>query len=112
MLEHHWLQSRRSECNPAFIGGTYENCEPYYFNHGWESTPVTLFYDAHVETADVRKAERADLRQQSLVGYGLWSRDTGLGEEGYFSDIGYDQAYASYHILTTDGIRGRDFIAD
>ncbi len=29
MLEHHWLQSRRAECNPAFNPGTYGGCEPY-----------------------------------------------------------------------------------
>jgi prepilin-type N-terminal cleavage/methylation domain-containing protein len=112
MLEHHWLQSRRADCNPGFAPGAYPGCEPYYFNHGWESSPMTLFYDGHVEGVGCRKAERADLRQQSLLGYGLWSKDTGFGENGYFIDLGYDQAATSFHILTTDGIRGRDIISD
>ena len=45
------------------------------------------------------------------AGYGLWSRDTYLGEDGYFIDYGYDQAATSFHILTTDGIRGRDVVS-
>jgi len=58
MLEHHWLQQRRSECNPGFVGGTYDGCEPYYFNHSWESVPVTVFYDGHVGGLGVREAAR------------------------------------------------------
>ncbi|MHC4990451.1 MAG: type II secretion system protein [Planctomycetota bacterium] len=108
MLEHHWLQQRRADCNPAFDSGTYEDCEPYYFNHSWESVPVTLFYDGHVAGLGVREAESADSRQQVQAGAGLWSRDTSIGSTGYFIDIGYDFANTSFHILTTDGIRGRD----
>ena len=44
-------------------------------------------------------------------GHGLWSRDTPFGADGYFIDDGYDFAATSFHILTTDGIRGRDKIA-
>ena len=114
MLEHHWLQSRRADCNPAFEPGTYGDCEPFYFNHAWESSPMTLFYDGHVESLGVRKTERADGRQraQSDDTYGLWSRDTGFGANGYFSNAGYDDANTSFHILTTDGIRGRDIVGD
>ncbi len=43
MLEHHWLQNVPVACNASFSG-----CEPYYFNHGFQSVPVTLFYDASV----------------------------------------------------------------
>ena len=114
VLEHHWLQSRRAECNPGFVSGTYEGCEPFYFHHSWESSPMTLFYDGHVESLGERKAERADGRQlaQSNQVYGLWSRDTAFGTNGYFIDRGYDDAETGFHILTTDGIRGRDTIAD
>jgi prepilin-type N-terminal cleavage/methylation domain-containing protein len=108
MLEHHWLQQTRADCNPAFDDGTYDLCEPYYFNHSWESVPVTLFYDGHVEGLGVREAEAADTRMQVQSGYGLWSRDTSMGAEGYFIDVGYDFANTSFHILTTDGVRGRD----
>ena len=104
----------RADCNPAFTAGTYNDCEPYYFNHGWESVPVTLFFDGHIEGLGVREAEKADSRVQAQTNdlYGLWSRDTSYGEEGYFIDYGYDFAETSFHVLTTDGIRGRDKTAD
>ncbi|MHC5004775.1 MAG: type II secretion system protein [Planctomycetota bacterium] len=111
ILEHHWLQQSRADCNRAFEPGTYDGCEPYYFNHSWESVPVTLFYDGHVGALGVREAEAADTRMQVQSGHGLWSRDTPFGGDGYFIDLGYDFASTSFHILTTDGIRGRDTIA-
>jgi type II secretory pathway pseudopilin PulG len=123
MLEHHWLQQRRSECNPGFIGGTYGGCEPYYFNHGWESVPVGLFYDGHVEAIGVREAIAADSRmiaQTEVEDWGLWSRDTPFGgtdepnpDGGYFMEMSYDTlSFTSFHVLTTDGIRGRDKLGD
>ena len=115
MLEHQWLQSRRAECNTNIqndIGSFYESCEPFYFNHCWESNPATLFYDSHVETVGVRKAERADGRVQAQDGVGLWKRNTALGTDGYLIDYGYDFAATSFHILTIDGIKGRDILAD
>ncbi|MDY7109461.1 MAG: prepilin-type N-terminal cleavage/methylation domain-containing protein [Planctomycetota bacterium] len=123
MLEHHWLQQRRSECNSAFIGGTYDGCEPYYFNHGWESVPVGLFYDGHVESIGVREAIAADSRMVAQTDYedwGLWSRDTPFGgteepapDGGYFMELSYDTlSFTSFHVLTTDGIRGRDKLGD
>ncbi|MDY7109459.1 MAG: prepilin-type N-terminal cleavage/methylation domain-containing protein [Planctomycetota bacterium] len=123
MLEHHWIQQRRSECNPNFIGGTYGGCEPYYFNHGWESVPVALFYDGHVESIGVREAIAADSRmiaQTETEDWGLWSRDTPFGgteepapDGGYFMELSYDTlSFTSFHVLTTDGIRGRDKLGD
>ena len=118
MTEHHWLQARRAECNPTFFPGTYGGCEPYYFNAAWESNPATLFFDGHTETVGVRKAERADGRvtgQQRDAGQydaGLWHKQTNFGPNGYFSDAAYDFANTSFHILTTEGIRGRDILAD
>jgi prepilin-type N-terminal cleavage/methylation domain-containing protein len=117
MIEHHWLQNRRADCNPGFSMATPYglNCEPYYFNHGLESAPAALFYDGSVRTVSTREAERADarIRAQSGSTNGLWHRSTGgYGANGYFIDRGYDQAETSYHILTTEGIRGRDFTTD
>jgi prepilin-type N-terminal cleavage/methylation domain-containing protein len=115
MLEHHWLQGRKSECNPSWTGGVYGECEPWYFNHGWESSPMTLFYDGHAESVGCRKAERAHLRAKEQNGWGLWSEDTPFGpgpDGGYFQAWAYDAASTSFHILTTDGIRGRDLIGD
>ena len=59
-----------------------------------------------------REAMRADGRHTAQAGFGLWSRDTTFGEDGYYIDTAYDQAATSFHILTTDGIRGRDILAD
>jgi prepilin-type N-terminal cleavage/methylation domain-containing protein len=129
MLEHHWLQQRRAECNPAIEedAATYDECEPYYFNHAWESAPVALFYDGHVESIGVREAIAADSRMVAQTGgdpadpdcWGLWSRDTPFGGDpsgptgGYFMDISYDSlSFTSFHVLTTDGIRGRDKLGD
>jgi hypothetical protein len=49
--------------------------------------------------------------------HGLWSKDTPLGggyEDynggGYYQDITIDWTATSFHILTTDGIKGRDII--
>ncbi|MEE9129980.1 MAG: prepilin-type N-terminal cleavage/methylation domain-containing protein, partial [Phycisphaerales bacterium] len=62
MLEHPWLQNVRRVCNPAFSGGFADNCEPYYFNHGFESTPATLFYDGHVRLMGTQEALNANRR--------------------------------------------------
>ncbi len=94
----------------------YPGCEPYYFNHAWESSPGTLFYDGHVETVGVRQTMRADGRVRQQTGeddWGLWSKDVDpWGADGYLIEIGYDRAATSFHILTTDGIRGRDIVGD
>jgi prepilin-type N-terminal cleavage/methylation domain-containing protein len=122
MLEHDWNQQRRAECNPGFTASTYNDCEPWYFNHGWESAPVAMFYDGHVESIGVREAIAADSRMMAQTGneeWGLWSRDTPFGGTdnpptgGYFMDYSYDSlSFTSFHVLTTDGIRGRDKLGD
>ncbi|MBT8486426.1 MAG: prepilin-type N-terminal cleavage/methylation domain-containing protein [Phycisphaerales bacterium] len=117
MLEHHWLQNFRSDCNPNLpeeAGRPYLGCQPYFFNQGWESAPVTMFYDGHIESIGIRDAMRADGQVLGQTGAqaGLWSRDTPFGTDGYFIGAGYDEANSSLHILTTEGIRGRDIVSD
>jgi hypothetical protein len=113
MLEHHWLQNTHAECNPNFQPGSWDGCEPYYFNHGYESAPMTLFYDGHVEGLGVSEAQAGDNRSNNQVGYGLWSRDTPFGTDGYLISDSWDfLTETSYHILTTDGILGRDITGD
>jgi prepilin-type N-terminal cleavage/methylation domain-containing protein len=105
MLEHDWLQDVAVACNSAMIG----DCEPYYFNHAYHSEPVTLFYDGSVRLMGVQEAMASDSRHMHQAGYGLWSRDTPFGTNGYLIDAGYDSAAdTSFHILTTEGVRGRD----
>jgi prepilin-type N-terminal cleavage/methylation domain-containing protein len=112
MLEHNWLQNPPTECNPNLLAWSpYTDCEPYYFNHGVESRPVTLFYDGHVAVVGTEQAERSDYQHRVQAGYGLWSTDTPFGgppNGGYFMGDGYDSTATSFHILTTDGILGRD----
>jgi hypothetical protein len=103
MLEHHWLQNMKAPCADAF-----EGCEPYYFNHSYQSMPVTLFYDGSVRMMCVLEPMSADRRHERQAGHGLWSRDTPFGEDGYLIADGYDFAAASFHILTIDGVLGRD----
>jgi prepilin-type N-terminal cleavage/methylation domain-containing protein len=128
MAEHHWLQRRTAECNPNIPGtfGTYDGCQPFFFNHGMESVPQVLFYDGHVAGVGVREVLEAHTRVQMQNGIidtplapqhnGLWRRDTPMGNFGYFEELawGFGQ-YAldtiprtSFHILTNDGILGRD----
>ena len=103
VLEFRWLQNRKVPCNNAFLG-----CEPYYFNHSFQSMPVTLFFDGSVRLMGVMEAMSSDRRAKRQSGVGLWSRDTSLQEDGYLISDGYDFADTSYHILTIDGARGRD----
>ena len=112
-LEHSWLQNVEIECNSAFDRfASVLDCEPYYFNHALTSQPVTLFYDAHVALVGTHEAMLADNRHFNQVGYGLWSRDTPFGPDGYFIDVGYDFAETSFHILTTSGALGRDILGE
>ncbi|MEE8153863.1 MAG: hypothetical protein V3T53_02760, partial [Phycisphaerales bacterium] len=101
--------------NPAFSGGVADQCEPYYFNHGFESTPATLFYDGHVRLMGTQEALNANRRHLGQTGIGLWSIDTPFGggynpgnDGGYFMEFAYDFTSTSYHILTIDGALGRD----
>jgi hypothetical protein len=72
--------------------------------------PVTLFYDSSVRIMSTLEAMSSDRRHQRQHpdGVGLWTRDTSFGAEGYLIGDGYDFAETSFHILTTEGVRGRD----
>jgi len=117
IMEHHWLQNTRpAQCNPAFPNGTYNGCEPYYYNGGHESVPMCAFYDGHVAGLGVQKAYDDDRRAQVLAPSGvaetgLWHRGTPMGDDGYYmsSSVWFNfLAQTSFHMLTTDGIEGRD----
>ena len=114
MIEHHWLQGPPADCNPnaqVTFGGI---CEPYYFNQGLDSAPVTLFYDLSVRqlpNAEVLGADQQVLKDTGGVD-GLWHRGTPFGEDGYYISQGFDGVPLSHHILTTDGIKGRDTLGE
>ena len=103
MIEHSWLQNPPVPCSLALPG-----CEPYYFNQGFHSVPMTLFYDGSVDSLSVSEALDSQARLLVQSNTPLWSSDTPFGDAGYFIGSAYDFAQTSYHILTVDGIRGRD----
>ena len=110
MLEQHWLQNPPATCNPAWQGPSVWSCEPYYFNHGLGSSPVTLFYDGHVRqlpNTEVLIADQQVFEQSGGID-GVWHRGTPFGLTGYFLDVSFDGSPLSHHVLTTDGILGRD----
>lgn len=91
-------------------GGFSEDCDPYLFNRGADARPLAMFFDGSVRslrTGDVEAADAQVLDQTGGVD-GLWSRDTPLGENGYFGDLSVDGTNVSHNVLTTDGILGRD----
>lgn len=115
IIEHNWLQNTRpAQCNPSFPSGTYNGCEPYYFNGGMESVPMCAFYDGHVGGLGVRAAFDNDDRVQRMSNGAdtLWHRGA-MGPGGYFmnSSVWFNWlTQTSFHILTTDGIYGRDHL--
>ena len=46
---------------------------------------------------------------QNPNGMGLWHNGTPFGQDGYFISDGWDASTnTSFHVLTTNGIQGRD----
>jgi len=127
VMEHNWLQQRVKECSNFFDGGTYNGCEPFYFNHGYDSAPVAAFYDGHVDQIGVQTATRDNIKIFQQEGVGLWSDCTPLGGENggcgaaaqpfeggsgaYFCNATFDWSNVNFHVLTRDGIKGRDKVA-
>jgi hypothetical protein len=124
MIEHQWLQNPPPQLiNPFFSGGT----TPWYFNQGYNSNPVCLFFDLSIQLKGVWQAIDDDIRARTSFGGqcpqrgALWCRDTPLGVDGYFSGQAYDFQVgpvnqggrpSAFHILTRNGISGRDFLTE
>jgi prepilin-type N-terminal cleavage/methylation domain-containing protein len=107
MVEHSWLVNPPSPSNPA-----WSVPEPWYFNHGITSRPGTLFFDGSVQEMTMKQAVADDeaMRRSTNFVDGLWHRGTPLGANGYFGNLASDDTRNSFHVLTTDGILGRDFL--
>jgi type II secretory pathway pseudopilin PulG len=103
MIEHNWLQKTPDQpTNPNFAG----NATPWHFNHGYNSAPASLFFDGHIELVGCQRAMQAEQRAGPL-----WSRGTPAGANGYFGAQSYDfLVRTSFHVLTIDGIEGRDVL--
>jgi prepilin-type N-terminal cleavage/methylation domain-containing protein len=118
VLEHHWLQNRRRNCITQLQNGPYNGCQPPFFNGSLSSSPVTLFYDGHVGSIGQRQAIDGYFRVKQQTGRGTWVLDSPLGggdgdfaTGGYYMDYCDDYTSTSYHILTLDGIKGRDLLS-
>ncbi|MFB0985383.1 MAG: hypothetical protein QMB94_03735, partial [Phycisphaerales bacterium] len=122
MIEDHWLQNNETDFCPCFEGAPDPS---WKFNHGYNSKPMTAFFDGHVAmigTADFMEADTRARNQAENNGLcdfcpgdssgcetGLWSRDTPKGANGYYGECAYDTLVnTSAVILTTDGLYGRD----
>jgi type II secretory pathway pseudopilin PulG len=114
ILEHHWIQNApKNPCHPDFDGqGGYAGCQPYLFNASIDSAPVTLFYDGHIRLLPNTEVQAWDEMLFEQNGDGLWHRQTPLAQwvfEHYFHALRHDDIVnLSHHVLTIDGILGRD----
>jgi prepilin-type N-terminal cleavage/methylation domain-containing protein len=108
MIEHNWLQNTPdSPINSNFAGGT----TPWFYNQGYNSAPACLFFDGHIELVGCQRSMAADNRVGSGTTGSVWSKNTPLGANGYFGGQSYDfLVRTSFHMLTTDGIEGRDVL--
>ena len=105
MIEHNWF---RDAPDAAPEDGT-----AWQFNQGLAANPCTLFFDGSTSKLSTFQAWKDDL---TVLGGtkgqdGLWSRDTPLGENGYGGEYSIDNTAVSHHILTTDGIEGREILS-
>jgi hypothetical protein len=80
-----------------------------------------MFFDGHVAAIAVSEVMDADRRMRAswdgaagappTTGRGLWHTGTPLGVNGYYQQYSFDMlADTSFHVLTTDGILGRDIL--
>jgi hypothetical protein len=116
IMEHHWLHNRPDGtplCNPERKMGTYNGCEPYYFNHSAQSTPMAAFFDGHIAKLSVQDAIESSerVKQQTQSPHGLWSSKLHGTTDGYYENEAVDDTRASFHIYTIDGIKGRDVLS-
>lgn len=106
LIEYRWLQS--PPYRPPFT--TFDTA---FFNMGSDSTPMTLFFDAHTAALPVRKVLADNDAVVKGGGAKLWM-DTEItigpwaGFEGFYSFVSVDDARTSFHVFTREGILGRD----
>ena len=120
MVERWWIDGAPSRFHPELgrpnVDGRNQvpvgrPGQHWLFNQGHEAQSLALFFDGSVAAVRSGDAYLDDLvHQASTGGDGLWSRDTPMGEDGMLGEYGVD-AFTSFHVLTTDGIRGRDFLS-
>jgi type II secretory pathway pseudopilin PulG len=91
-------------------------CDEFWFHQMYEARSLGLMFDGSVRIVSPREAMESDTRvkfssQPPMVEKGLWVRNTPLGANGVFGNLNYDLlADTNFHLLTGDGIAGRDVI--
>jgi prepilin-type N-terminal cleavage/methylation domain-containing protein len=95
---------------------------PWFFNQGGQSAPATVFFDGHIAQLGVTEAIDANSRITKTDAANLVQKGTFFGngagatfpmpngyKYGAFDPAADNGGYAvSYHVLTADGILGRD----
>ncbi len=114
MIEFYWLQNQDGgPTNPGFSGGY----TPWFFNQGNNSAPNTLFFDGHAGVIGVSEVMDANRRyiaswngvQGAPPMKAMWHEGTPWGANGFYQQLSFDMlADTSFHMLTTNGILGRD----
>lgn len=121
VIEKLWLQ------NKGKAPEKNNNCaspRSWLFNEAFNSSPACLFMDGHSQLCGMNTAVNDDKRVSvqntsnsgmCSAGRGLWHRGTAMGPAGWYTaTAGYDpmidMAPTSFHMLTTDGILGRDIL--
>ena len=104
-FEHSWLQNAPGDVNPLF-----DPAEEYYYNHGVQSAPCSLFFDGSVRGWSVREGVKSTER---VVRQGLCDLDINdwLGQDYYEGQsYGFQEEQTSLGVLTRGGISGRDTV--
>ena len=106
MMEWRMCQGPRGAVSPVLAGGVMDA-----FNAHPGSRPGAVFFDGHVSFTAMADyaADDAQVLQQTGTD-GLWSRDSGLGANGFRGQAAQSGFRASPHFLTTGGIAGRDLL--
>lgn len=115
LIEHFWLASPPAPCNPGFqdhwVSLFSPGCSPYTFSQGADAVALALFFDGSVQRLATGEVIADDERlREHAGGDGLWSHDTPYGKDGYLGQFSFDGTTTGHHVLTTDGILGRDVL--
>jgi len=102
-FEHSWLQNAPGEVNPLF-----DPAEEYYYNHGIQSAPCSLFFDGSVRVFSMREAVKSNERVQRQGTCQLWINDWSGNNYYEGQSYGFPEEETSAGVLTRFGIRGRD----
>lgn len=83
------------------------------FTAGLESSPYTMFFDGSVSSVRMADAQQQDFTvyDASPTKDGLWTRETPFGKFGWDPmDQRFEGRASGFHMLTRDGILGRDLL--